>query len=162
MSINAFFNLIRYKSYLKNLLIFVALFFNYKEQHKKIMDAHTVFIHEKKVLDKSPEQKNHDVHPISFLFQKKTEQSEMSNIMEFKSNNNLSKILISIPNMLKRNSLIEQLKDSDLSYALTSGWNECLESDHEILITTADIDQGFMIKKYHFDRCCYFNAGRKE
>ena len=52
--------------------------------------------------------------------------------------------------MLKRNSLIEQLKDSDLSYALTSGWNECLESDHEILITTADIDQGFMIKKYHF------------
>ena len=67
------------------------LFFNYKEQHKKIMDAHTVFIHEKKVLDKNPEQKNHDVHPISFLFQKKTEQSEMSNIMEFKSNNNLSK-----------------------------------------------------------------------
>ena len=126
------------------------LFFNYKEQHKKIMDAQTVFIHEKKVLDKNPEQKNHDVHPISFLFQKKTEQSEMSNIMEFKSNNNLSKILISIPNMLKRNSLIEQLKDSDLSYALTSGWNECLESDHEILITTADIDQGFMIKKYHF------------
>ncbi len=31
MSINAFFNLIRYKSYLKNLLIFVALFFNYEE-----------------------------------------------------------------------------------------------------------------------------------
>ena len=43
--------------------------------------------------------------------------------------------------MLKRNSLIEQLKDYDLSHALTSGWNECLESDHEILITAADIDQ---------------------
>ena len=31
MSINTFFNLIRYKSYLKNLLIFVPLFLNYEE-----------------------------------------------------------------------------------------------------------------------------------
>ena len=31
------------------------------------MDAHTVFIQEKKVLDKNPEQKNHDVHPFIFF-----------------------------------------------------------------------------------------------
>ena len=51
--------------------------------------------------------------------------------------------------MLKRNSLIEQLKDFDLSYALIDNWAESLENDHEILITGEDIDEGFMIKKYH-------------
>ena len=126
------------------------LFFRSKEQYKKIMDGNTVVIHEKKVLDNNSVEKNHDVHPISFLFQKKAEQSELANIMAFKSSNNLSTILISIPNLLKRNALIEQLKDSELNYALTNNWDECLKNDHEILVTAADIDQGFMIKKYHF------------
>ena len=101
-------------------------------------------------MDNNSVEKNHDVHPISFLFQKKAEQSELANIMAFKSSNNLSTILISIPNLLKRNALIEQLKDSELNYALTNNWDECLKNDHEILVTAADIDQGFMMKKYHF------------
>ena len=124
------------------------LFFKYKEQYKKIMDGNTTIIHENKVLERDFVENNHDVNPISFLFQKKSEQSVLANIIEFKSSNNLSKILISIPNMLKRNSLIEQMKDFDLSYALIDNWAECLGNDHEILITGEDIDQGFIIKKY--------------
>mgnify|MGYP000114724427 CR=1 FL=1 len=67
----------------------------------------------------------------------------------FITKNNLTKILISIPSLLKRNSLIEQMKDKDLDYGIINDWFEFLKSKHEVLICQNDIDQGFILKNFH-------------
>ena len=76
------------------------LFFKSSTQIERIVNGNYSTIHEKKVLEKDLSEKNHDSLPISFLLQN-IEQSELTNIYEFKAKNNLSKLLLSIPNLLK-------------------------------------------------------------
>ena len=124
------------------------LFFDPLKQFERIMSKNAVAIHEEKLISRGPMERNQDTLPISFLFQN-NEQKELVNILEFKSKNNLSKILISIPSLLKRNSLIEQIKGEDLEYEIINDWFEFLESKHELLISHGDIDQGFILKNFH-------------
>ncbi|HJL80779.1 MAG TPA: transcription-repair coupling factor [Gammaproteobacteria bacterium] len=124
------------------------LFFQSSEVFERIINKNAIAIHEEKLISPGFIGSNQDTRPISFLFQN-NEKSELANILEFKSKNNLSKILISIPSLLKRNSLIEQIKDDDLEYGIINDWFEFLESEYEVLICQKDIDQGFILKNFH-------------
>ena len=124
------------------------LFFQSSEVFERIINKNAIAIHEEKLISPGFIGSNQDTRPISFLFQN-NEKSELVNILEFKSKNNLSKILISIPSLLKRNSLIEQIKDDDLEYGIINDWFEFLESEYEVLICQKDIDQGFILKNFH-------------
>ena len=123
------------------------LFFKSSTQIERIVNGNYSTIHEKKVLEKDLSEKNHDSLPISFLLQN-IEQSELANIYEFKAKNNLSKLLLSIPNLLKRNALIEQLKNEDMNYSVVNDWSEFINNQSELCICKEDIDQGFILKNH--------------
>ena len=121
------------------------LFYEPLSQLDKVLVNNVFFLNEEKLPHHIDSNNNLDILPISFLMQK-NDNSELSNIIDFKSRSDLSKIMISIPNSLKRDSFIEQMKIADINFSEVNNWDDFIRNDGEIFICPQDVDEGFILK----------------